>query len=550
MDEAAVRELYRRRDSLDPSKRAVVDELYRRMSGGNAVNQPQGQVSGISQTASARTQQAGVGGTLADLASGAGAGFMSTVFHGGDLIRRGLGMERIIDRPEVQQAMTAPDTFAGQAGKFVEQGAEFAVPLSKLTKATAGMGLLRRMGVEALGGTGVSAVQSGGDPFSMTLGAALGGAVPAVGAAASGGARIVKQAAQGAQEGGFGGAVASVVRKVTDLDPVDAMMRAIKPRNTRIDFGNALRESLPELKASEAALGKPIETIEDLLSATKDAKKRLWAAREEILGPAREMGSQVDGNDIADAIERSIPKRTAQMDPGKAESIVRGAQTYRKKLSLDEAESLLREVNNELEAYYNKLPPGRAKSESDPAIAPILAEAKALRASIEKTLGAEGQGAGARELARRYGKLMEIEDAAYRRVNVANRQQPESLSEQMGNWSAAGDIARGAWALSRGDIRGMADVAAGTAKREAAKFAKEQQTTNALIRRSMAAVKSKPAPYPKYTPPKVAGLLEAGPTRMGPGADTSGITVKQAKSTVARDPKTGRMKRVYTSEGR
>jgi hypothetical protein len=40
------------------------------------------------------------------------------VFKGGDIIRRGLGMERVIDRPEVQQAMTVPQTVAGKAGSL------------------------------------------------------------------------------------------------------------------------------------------------------------------------------------------------------------------------------------------------------------------------------------------------------------------------------------------------------------------------------------------------------------------------------------------------
>lgn len=532
---------------------------------------------------------AGAGQALGDLARGAGAGLASTVFQGGDIIRRGLGMERVIDRPEVQELMTAPDSMAGTIGKYGEQALEFAVPLSKLTKATTGMNLIKRMGVEALGGAGVAGIQSGGDPAAMTLGAAFGGVVPAVGAGLRGGGALVKRAAEGAGEGGIGGAVANVVRKASTMDPVDTMFRAIKPRNVKTNFRQSLTEALPELKASEAALGKPIETVDDLLAATKDAKARIWKAREEVLGPARAMGAKVDGNAIADAMERSISKKMRLESPELAQKIADRAASYRKKFDLADAEEFWHDTNSELEAFYNKFPQSqRSALAKDPEAAILNAQGEAWRNAIEGALGESGQGPGARELARRYGKLMEVEGELRRRANVAARQQPESLSEQMGAWQGAGDIAKGAWAVTRGDLKGLADIASGHAKREGAKFLKEQQTTDALIRRSMAAVKGAPRPYPKYTPPKVAGLLEAGPVRMpgGPDAtkmtvttgpplqppppktgtlrglleagprrmppapDSSGVRAVPAKSTVVRDPKTGKFKRVYTSEGK
>lgn len=531
-------------------------------------------------------QQAGFGKTFGDLARGATAGLASTVFQGGDIIRRGLGMERVIDRPEVQEAMTAPDSIPGTIGKYGEQALEFAVPLSKLTKATAGMGLIKRMGVEAAGGAGVAAVQSGGDPVATVAGGVLGGTVPAVGAGLSKGGQLIKRAAEGAQEGGVGGAAARLVRSVAEADPVDMMFRAIKPRSVKLTFRSSLKEAMPELKASEAALGKPIENVDDLLAATKDAKARIWKAREAVLGPARAIGTQVDGNIIADAMERSIPNKLKLENPEAVKQIKAQAAAYRRTFDLADAEQLWHDTNAELSAFYNKFPQAqRSALVKDPGAALLDAQGDAWRKGIERALGAEGQGSGARELARRYGKLMEVEGELQRRANVASRQQPESLSEQMGAWSGAGDIAKGAWAVSRGDIKGLADIASGHAKREASKFMKEQQTTDALIRRSMAAVRDSPAPYPTYAPPRVAGLLEpgavrmpgpdatkmtvttgpplqpqgpvaprglleAGPRQMPAGADPSSVSAVPAKSVVVRDPKTGRMKRVYTSEGK
>jgi hypothetical protein len=54
----------------------------------------------------------GSGAAATDMAEGAAAGVASTMFHGGDLIRRATGMERVINTPEAQQAMRAPASVA------------------------------------------------------------------------------------------------------------------------------------------------------------------------------------------------------------------------------------------------------------------------------------------------------------------------------------------------------------------------------------------------------------------------------------------------------
>ena len=123
---------------------------------------------------------------VGDFLSGAGSGLASTVVHGGDLIRRGLGMERIIDKPDVQELMRAPDSTAGTIGRFAEGVAEFAVPLSKVSKALAGERLLARVGGEGLAGGAVGALQSGGDPISTLAGFYGGAAAPLAVPAAKG----------------------------------------------------------------------------------------------------------------------------------------------------------------------------------------------------------------------------------------------------------------------------------------------------------------------------------------------------------------------------
>jgi len=73
--------------------------------------------------------------TATDAFGGVRAGLATTVFGGGDLIRRGLGMERVINQPDVQAAMTAPDSTAGKVGKAAEQIGEFFIPTGLVGKA-------------------------------------------------------------------------------------------------------------------------------------------------------------------------------------------------------------------------------------------------------------------------------------------------------------------------------------------------------------------------------------------------------------------------------
>lgn len=465
----------------------------------------------------------GSGAAAADMAEGATSGILSTAFHGGDLIRRGLGMERVIDSPEAQQAMRAPDSVAGMIGKGGEQAAEFAVPLSKLSKSVSALSWLSRMAAEGAAGAVTAAVQTGGDPTAMAAGAVL----PAAGSLAYKGGKAVvgavRNAAAGAAEDGVGGAIAGMTRAAVPVEPAAALVQALKPRNTRVNFSKGLGLAMPEIKASERTLGKPIESVDDLLKATKNAKKRIWSQYEQMSGPQKAMQAQVDLSDVADAIENSIPKRVQMQNPSQAEGVRKIAAAYRTgKFSLEDAEMLLRETNADLEAYYNKFPAARGRATlTNPDTAQTVAEAEALRTAIYRKLDAAGEGQAAAELKRRYGALLEVEDAAMRRANVAARQQPESLSEQIGKVRAAADMARGTWRVLHGDFSGAADIAAARAGTATAKYLKEQQTTNALIRRAFASFKGAPVPVPMPAQPRIAGLLPKANTRLGGGADPS-----------------------------
>lgn len=490
--------------------------------------------------------------TLIDMAEGAVRGLVSTGFHGGDLIRRGLsyvggdalpewaGGGRVINTPEAQAAMTPPNTIPGKAGFIAEQGAEFAAPLSAVSKATAGASLAARLAAEGAASAGYAGVQSGGDPATMAMAAAAPAVLKAGGTVVKATAGAAQRAAAGAAEGGVGGAIASAVRTVAPPEARRMMVQALKPSNARVNFTSSLNLAMPEIKAVEQASGEPITDMDGLLSAIKTAKASNREMYATLGGPQRALTSQVDGSSVADAIEKSIPMKVARQDPAAADRIRALAESYRTRFSLPDAEQMLRETNAQLEAYYNKFPMAKRRAEvANPEIAHLLAEAKALRSAIYSALDEPGQGEAARELQKRYGALMEVEDAALRRRNVAERQQPESLSEQIGKVRAARDMAVGAWRVLHGDISGAADIAGARAGSAAATYLKEQQTTDALIRRAMAAHTTLPASIQMPSPPTIRGLLPPAVVRLGPGEDRSFVrAVRGEYATVERPPVT------------
>ena len=273
-----------------------------------------------------------------DFPKGAMQAAIGSVYKAGDLVRRGLGMERVVDQPDVQAAIT-PTTPMAKTGAFLEQGAEFAIPATKLAGVTKGAGLLTRAATQAAGAGAVGAVQSEGDVGETAIAAGLAGALPIAGAMARPVLGAARRAAAGAQEGGIGGAIAGAVRNAAPSEPKTLLVQGLKPRSSKINFGGALDRAIPELKAAERVIGKPIEGVDDLLKATKAAKAQIQQQLNVMRGPQRGMGARVDLSPVADAMTRSIPKKVALETPGAAQRLRAAANAYRRPFTLDDAEN-------------------------------------------------------------------------------------------------------------------------------------------------------------------------------------------------------------------
>lgn len=304
---------------------------------------------------------------------------------------------------------------------------------------------------------------------------------------------------------------------ITDPPPNQLLTKAIKPLASNTGWDAAIAKAAPDMKAAEADLGHPVAGVDDALAVANTAKKAIWKQYAAKLSAAQKAFpnaptlSTIDGNEIADAMMGSIDRRTALQNPNLVKNIQHIADTYRRPLGLDEAEDFLQSANNDLHSYYAKNKVGRQVAEKDPATGYVVAEGDQLRASLYSALD-NLTGPGAAELKGRYGALSNIENELLRRKNVAARQQPESLAEQL-------TMARSFGKIALGTLRGSpGSVLEGTQSLAAAKWLKARGTTDAMIARAFEALGKSPspamsaAPAPKV-PPFLAGVGLTGATQ-------------------------------------
>lgn len=313
-------------------------------------------------------------------------------------------------------------------------------------------------------------------------------------------------------------------------DPHLSMIQALKPTAARVNFDKSVAMAMPDIKAAETATG-PITDIKSLLEAVKQAKLTKRAQLEAYTTPAQRQAMTVDLSPVADAMEKSIPDtvRFENLDPvtgaptGEYKAALERADLYRTTVPIGKAESFLKDTNAALDAYYAKYPGVKyAQLRANPETAALVSKADALRDAFYKGLDNSSHGDIPRSINQRYGALTDIEDSALRRKNVAARLAPDNLTEQFANLATAGRVVQaGIKAVSGHPMQAMGELAHGAAVRGAAKWLKEHQQSNNLVRRAFKNYSVRPKRFfgPDSNINNVAGLYPALP------AATSGIGV-------------------------
>lgn len=370
-------------------------------------------------------------------------------------------------------------------------------PVKPITTAREAAGVGLELAANAVGGSGVAGIAKG-----VAKGAAgqviKSGIVQGVKAGALGGAGIglqednasfgsvAKSAGIGAIGGGLvGGVVAGIpglaiggykvvkgVKNFISPETTIALTKAIKPAASNTKFVPALKFVLPDIQETAQLTGTQVKNIDTLSSVITTTKQRIWKSYESLLKPNE--AAEIDGNEIADSIMQGINKRFASQNPGKVQKITQIADTYRKPLSLQDAEEFLQDANNELHTYYAKNKVGQNAAAQDPEVAYVLREAEALRKGLYSKLETL-TGKDAAILKSKWGALTNIQNEVLKRANVAARQNPDSLAEQLSFASGVGDILTNA-----GDMN-FGTMAKGVGKIAASRYMKNKNSTDALI---------------------------------------------------------------------
>ena len=296
------------------------------------------------------------------------------------------------------------------------------------------------------------------------------------------------------------------------------IVKAVRPAAKDLGFEKGLSDSIPEVKAAEKLTGKTVtdapagEAVDVMLENTKAAKKALWAQYEKAVGSGI----------VADLKKASLEMRKKY-----------GGYSVR----LDRMEEDLHVLNAKLQAYYDRYPSQRnATTQAHPHIARLVKEAAETRDIINKTLDSENEGAGPRDLKKRYGALSNLERNLERRRNVAARQSDESLPERMSGIGAAYKGVKGIGKIFAGKVvGGITDIGEAAAGRITAKTMKEAHSTDGLLRKAMKDYSVPPREVNVGTPSGEYPHGPAGPPSVkegGPAASAgtrvpSAVTVRE-----------------------
>ena len=405
----------------------------------------------------------------------------------------------LADMGEGGLKLASPLLAGASAGPLIEQGA--------VALATGPWGAARLLGEVTGGAVGAGVGAVGGRAVAGALGAGPG-------------------VVQGAEDlGGLAGAVVGgvignkAVGKVKDWvvgDPVKNTIQALKPSNKKINFEENIQTGNPIIKAQEATLGKKISTVEDYIDAAELAKKQLGDNIEKALGPGRLTQATIDGSKIADAAMDAIPQTVRNENPELVARINRSLDAYRRPITLEESDGLRIEWNAQLASEYSKFPNAQnAAKIAEPSVATRNAMVTTLRKLADEKVEQLLPGSQYANIRREYGAVTDLQDSAFRRLMVSNRQADLSLHERFG-WAKA--LGRSGVNLVTGNPTGavadLMEAGASTALKEAA-------TSNSKIANAMkVTTPAKPRVVPSA--PRPVALLEAGPVRTTPPVDASG----------------------------
>jgi hypothetical protein len=333
--------------------------------------------------------------------------------------------------------------------------------------------------------SGLSEAAGGGASIADTLDGGLGNTATG---------RVVKRAGNSLQS-----AMENVGLSVPEAPK--ALAQAIQPGVSIPNAAESIDIAGPRLQQVRQATGMEFKSPADLLEGVQHAKQYVYDAIEQRLGPVDQL--QADTSPVANAMENSIAGRTARQYPDLAQAIRERADTYRQPMALREIEDSIQAANNDLRNLYKR--PGMTDSPISAETTATEAEVRSLRSLLDQKVQ-DLSGAGVADLKREYGALRDVERAAARQNAVATRQKGATLWEGLAGLRAAGDFVSG---NALGAAKGAATIAMG-------RWLSKLRDPNYLIDQAFQGSKAfEPAAAIRSAPgPKISGLLPPGPTEL------------------------------------
>lgn len=221
-------------------------------------------------------------------------------------------------------------------------------------------------------------------------------------------------------------------------------------------------------------------------------------------------------------------------------------------LTLPELDTVRLQLNAENRAILRKNNYDQATARrADPAFAAREAASEAIRDTLYDYLGERGV-PGVRELRRDEGALIKVRNAAERQIFAGGRPAPGASEPSAARKVMATMVEKGSTAVG-GSVAGGPGAVVGSEVGQLLGQAirGSRPLRDDLIARAFGVQDAARPVYPTVPPrSRIVGELPPAPIELGAVPDTSYVVSTEAARNVQRDPKTGRMKRVYTGEQR
>jgi hypothetical protein len=371
------------------------------------------------------------GGVLEDVGKGIAKGALSTTTGVSSLLHEIPGIGETL-APEsgikaAEQIATPTDT-AQKVGKYGEQTAEFFLPAGAEEKGAELLGKLAEYlpeGVKFSKGATKLAARMIAEGIST-------GAVSKAQAGATEGTGL-KPFLEGAAAGAAGPAVSKVAGKAAETagkafgfgrPGEELLTKGIKPKASARNFATDLKTAAPDLV--QFAKATPIKTVADLNEAIPQIQEKIW--NEEVAAPIEKHAAEkIDTKPVEQAVKDAISPAMREFDAAAAEDADKFAEKMARPRTVGEANDTLKYLNARLDSYFAKYPAARSSDLlKNPETAALEAGRRALRVAMIDKLADLGE-KGVADARARWGALEGVGKEVEKRVNVAERQNPNSL---------------------------------------------------------------------------------------------------------------------------